>query len=135
MILPRPLEESDSMGVGQVPADKYWGLQTQRSLVNFAIGHDRMPQELIEAFAILKMAAAKTNAELGALPADKAEMIVGAAQRILNEDLSAHFSLKVWQTSSGTQTNMNVNEVIANMAIEAAGGEMGRKVQFTPTIM
>ena len=125
-------EEFDSMGVGQVPADKYWGLQTERSLQNFAIGNDKMPRELIEAFVILKQAAATTNVELGVLDADKAKLIVAAAQRILTEGLEDNFPLKVWQTGSGTQTNMNVNEVIANLAIESVGGVLGSKDPIHP---
>lgn len=110
--------EKDSMGSIEVPIDKYWGAQTQRSLSHFAIGRDIMPEEVINAFAILKKAAAITNHELGILEKDIADTIVTVADEILDGKLNEHFPLRVWQTGSGTQTNMNVNEVISNRAKE-----------------
>ncbi len=115
------------MGEVQVPADSYWGAQTQRSLQNFKIGGDRFPREMIRALGILKKAAAISNQELGALTPEKAQLIVRAADEVIAGALDAHFPLVVWQTGSGTQTNMNANEVIANRAIELAGGERGSK--------
>ena len=124
--------EKDTMGEVQVPADKYWGAQTQRSLENFKIGGQRMPLEVIRAFAVLKKAAALTNAELTDFPQEKADAIAKVCDEILAGDLDEHFPLVVWQTGSGTQSNMNVNEVIANRAIERAGGEMGSKTPVHP---
>ena len=124
--------ESDSHGPIEVPAHRYWGAQTQRSLHHFAIGEDRMPPELIRAFGVLKKAAALANLELGVLPEDKARLIVRAAEEIVAGALDEHFPLSVWQTGSGTQTNMNVNEVIANRAAELAGGTPGRKHPIHP---
>ncbi|RMG28227.1 MAG: class II fumarate hydratase [Bacteroidetes bacterium] len=124
--------ERDTMGEIRVPADKYWGAQTQRSLENFKIGGHKMPIEVIRAFGILKKAAALTNAELGVLPAEKAEVIARVCDEILAGKLDAHFPLVVWQTGSGTQSNMNVNEVIANRAIELLGGEIGSKTPIHP---
>ncbi|SRR5579883_57418 len=124
--------ESDSMGKVEVPADVYWGAQTQRSLHHFDIGYDIMPRELIVAFAILKKAAAMTNYELGLLPEDKMKLIVAAADEIIAGKFKDQFPLRIWQTGSGTQTNMNVNEVIANRAIEMAGGVMGSKKPIHP---
>src|SRR5437763_7153949 len=124
--------ESDSTGPIEVPADVYWGAQTARSLVHFNIGRDTMPVELIHAFGILKKAAALVNAELGKLPEEKARWIVAAAEEVIKGKLDDQFPLRVWQTGSGTQTNMNVNEVIANRAIELAGGEMGSKKPIHP---
>jgi fumarate hydratase class II len=124
--------ETDTMGAIKVPADHYWGAQTERSLHHFAIGNDRMPQELIRAFGILKKAAALVNCDLGKLPADKMELIGRAADDVIDGRLDKEFPLSVWQTGSGTQTNMNVNEVIANRAIELAGGEMGSKQPIHP---
>ncbi len=124
--------ERDTMGEMKVPADKYYGAQTARSLMNFKIGGETMPVELIRAFGILKKAAAMTNAELGILPQEKADLIVQAADEVIEGKLNDHFPLVVWQTGSGTQTNMNVNEVIANRAIEIAGGEMGSKDPIHP---
>jgi fumarate hydratase class II len=124
--------ETDSMGEIKVPTDKYYGAQTARSLMNFKIGGDRFPRELIRALGILKKAAALTNQELGILPADKADLIVKAADEVIEGKLDAHFPLVVWQTGSGTQTNMNANEVISNRAIELAGGEMGSKKPIHP---
>src|SRR5689334_9274311 len=114
--------ETDSMGPIDVPDARYWGAQTQRSLENFRIGDERMPRELIRALALIKKASAQVNRELGLLPAAKAERIVAAADEVIRGDLDGEFPLVVWQTGSGTQTNMNVNEVIANRAIELAGG-------------
>lgn len=124
--------ETDSMGEIEVPADHYWGAQTERSLHHFAIGEDRMPTELIRAFGILKKAAAQVNHDLGKLPEDKMDLIVRAADEVIAGKLNAEFPLRVWQTGSGTQTNMNVNEVISNRAIELAGGEMGSKKPIHP---
>src|ERR1043165_141004 len=124
--------ESDSMGQIEVPSNVYWGAQTQRSLIHFNIGRDRMPPELIRAFGILKKAAALVNHDLGKLPADKTEWIAQAADEVIAGKLDRHFPLRVWQTGSGTQTNMNVNEVIANRAIELAGGVMGSKRPIHP---
>jgi fumarate hydratase, class II len=124
--------ETDSMGEIQVPTDKYYGAQTARSLMNFKIGGERFPRELIKALGILKKAAALTNKELGILPADKADLIVKAADEVINGKLDEHFPLVVWQTGSGTQTNMNANEVISNRAIEMSGGVMGSKRPIHP---
>lgn len=124
--------ETDSMGPIEVPADKYWGAQTQRSLIHFNIGEDRMPREMIRALGILKKAAALVNYELGKLPEDKMKLIVRAADEVIEGKLDDHFPLRVWQTGSGTQTNMNANEVIANRAIELAGGELGSKKPIHP---
>jgi fumarate hydratase class II len=124
--------EKDTMGEIKVPADKYYGAQTARSLMNFKIGGDRFPRELIRALGILKKAAALTNKELGTLPADKADLIVKAADEVIEGKLDEHFPLVVWQTGSGTQTNMNANEVISNRAIEITGGEMGSKKPIHP---
>ncbi|MEM6960184.1 MAG: class II fumarate hydratase [Myxococcota bacterium] len=125
-------DETDSMGTVQVPADSYYGAQTMRSRQNFAIGDERMPKPLLVAFGILKKAAARTNASLGTLPADLAELISRAADEVIDGTLDAHFPLVVWQTGSGTQSNMNVNEVIANRAIEMAGGQLGSKSPVHP---
>lgn len=119
--------EKDSMGTIQVPADKYWGAQTQRSLHHFAIGQDKMPLEVVHAFGVLKKAAAITNQQLGLLSEDKMKAITAAADEIIEGKLDAHFPLHVWQTGSGTQSNMNVNEVIANRATEILGGTLGEK--------
>jgi fumarate hydratase class II len=124
--------ESDTMGTVEVPADKYYGAQTARSLMHFAIGTERMPRELLRAFGILKKAAAIVNAELGLLSPDKRDLIVRAADEVIAGALDEHFPLSVWQTGSGTQTNMNVNEVIANRAIELAGGVLGSKTPIHP---
>ncbi|MDE3243501.1 MAG: class II fumarate hydratase [Nitrospirota bacterium] len=125
-------KETDSMGAIEVPSDRYWGAQTQRSLHHFDIGHDVMPRELIRAFGILKLAAAEVNRDLGKLPADKAKLVVAAAQEVIEGKLDDHFPLRIWQTGSGTQTNMNANEVISNRAIELAGGKMGSKDPIHP---
>src|SRR5258706_8518553 len=124
--------ESDSMGKIEVPANVYWGAQTQRSLLHFNIGRDTMPPELIRAFGILKKACALVNQDLGKLPAEKAKLTVQAADEVIAGKLDDQFPLRVWQTGSGTQTNMNVNEVISNRAIEIAGGEMGSKKPIHP---
>ena len=124
--------ESDSMGKIDVPADRYYGAQTARSLIHFAIGKDTMPAELIRAFGILKKAAALVNRDLGKLPAEKATLIAQAADEIISGKLNDHFPLRIWQTGSGTQTNMNVNEVISNRAIQIARGEMGTKKPIHP---
>ena len=124
--------ETDTMGEIKVPSDKYYGAQTARSLMNFKIGTEKMPPELIRALGILKKAAALTNQELGMLPNEKAELIVKAADEVIEGKLNEHFPLVVWQTGSGTQTNMNTNEVISNRAIEIAGGEMGSKKPIHP---
>jgi fumarate hydratase, class II len=124
--------ESDSMGEIEVPADTYWGAQTQRSLVHFNIGDDKMPREMIRALGILKKAAAQVNHDLGKLPADKAKLIAQAADEVIAGKLDEHFPLRIWQTGSGTQTNMNANEVISNRAIEIAGGVMGSKKPIHP---
>ena len=120
------------MGPIDVPADRYWGAQTQRSLHHFSIGEDRMPVEVVRAFGILKKAAAQANLELGVLPKEKADLIIAAAEEVIDGKLDDHFPLFVWQTGSGTQSNMNANEVIANRAIEMAGGEMGSKEPIHP---
>ncbi|AHE68338.1 class II fumarate hydratase [Legionella oakridgensis] len=124
--------EVDSMGEILVPADKYWGAQTERSLHHFNIGGDIMPQEVMHAFGILKKAAALTNLELGKLSEDKAKLITQAAEEVSEGKLDEHFPLRVWQTGSGTQSNMNVNEVISNRAIEIAGGLLGSKTPIHP---
>jgi fumarate hydratase class II len=126
--------ESDSMGTIEVPADRYWGAQTERSLHHFSIGGptERMPVEVVRAFGILKKAAALVNRELGKLPPDKADLIVAAADEIVAGELDDHFPLFVWQTGSGTQSNMNANEVISNRAIELAGGRLGSKTPIHP---
>ncbi|HTZ08580.1 MAG TPA: class II fumarate hydratase [Acidimicrobiales bacterium] len=124
--------ETDSMGPIEVPADRYWGAQTARSLVHFSIGADTMPRSVVRAIGILKEASALTNAELGKLDPALADLIVRAAREVTEGVLDDHFPLRVWQTGSGTQTNMNANEVIANRAIELAGGELGSKQPVHP---
>ena len=124
--------ESDSMGAVEVPADKYWGAQTQRSKQNFRIGGERIPLEIIHAFGVLKKAAALTNRALDNLEPEIAELVVKASDEVIEGKLDDHFPLVVWQTGSGTQSNMNVNEVIANRAIEMVGGEMGSKKPVHP---
>ncbi|MFA8344064.1 MAG: class II fumarate hydratase [Rhodothermaceae bacterium] len=124
--------ETDTMGELKVPADKYYGAQTARSLMNFKIGYEKMPRELIRALGVLKKAAAMANSKLGILPAEKADLIVKAANEVIEGKLDEHFPLVVWQTGSGTQTNMNTNEVIANRAIEIAGGVLGSKDPIHP---
>jgi len=124
--------ESDTMGTIEVPSDRYWGAQTQRSLHHFEIGTDTMPVALIKAFGILKLASALTNNDLGKLSDEKAALIERAAREVIDGTLAGEFPLRIWQTGSGTQTNMNVNEVISNRAIEMAGGEMGSKKPIHP---
>ena len=124
--------ESDSMGDVAVPADRYWGAQTQRSLQNFRIGQDHFPREMIRALGVVKKAAALTNQELGSLEAGITDLIVEAATEVMDGKFDDHFPLVVWQTGSGTQSNMNVNEVISNRAIEQAGGSMGSKDPVHP---
>ena len=124
--------ESDSFGSLEVPADRYWGAQTQRSLQNFKIGADRMPPPLIRAYGIVKKAAAIINAELGKLEPELCDAIARAADEVIDGKLADHFPLVVWQTGSGTQTNMNTNEVIANRAIELLGGTLGSKTPVHP---
>ena len=124
--------ESDSMGKIEVPVDRYYGAQTARSLIHFAIGKDTMPPELIRAFGILKKAAALVNRDLGKLSEEKANLIVQAADEVIAGKLQEHFPLRIWQTGSGTQTNMNVNEVISNRAISIAGGVLGSKKPIHP---
>jgi len=124
--------ESDTMGEIEVAADRYWGAQTERSLHHFAIGHDTMPPALIRAFGVLKLASAQVNQALGKLDAEKADLIERAAGEVIDGTLMDEFPLRIWQTGSGTQTNMNVNEVISNRAIELAGGVLGSKVPVHP---
>lgn len=124
--------ETDSMGEIEVPADRYWGAQTQRSLHHFSIGADHFPRPMIRALGILKKAAAMANGALGQLPEDTVALIRRAADEVIAGDLDDHFPLFVWQTGSGTQTNMNTNEVIANRAIELAGGTVGSKTPIHP---
>ena len=124
--------ETDSMGTIAVERDRYWGAQTQRSLMYFAIGQDKMPTELIRAFGILKKAAAIVNQNLGKLPPEKADLIIQAANEVIDGKLNDHFPLSVWQTGSGTQTNMNANEVISNRAIDLANGILGSKDPVHP---
>ncbi|MBR31368.1 MAG: fumarate hydratase, class II [Spirochaetaceae bacterium] len=124
--------EKDTMGEIEVQSDRYWGAQTQRSLTNFKIGNDRFPREMIRALGILKKSAALTNQALGNLPDEITQLIVKAADEVIEGKLDDHFPLVVWQTGSGTQTNMNSNEVISNRAIEIAGGTMGSKDPVHP---
>jgi fumarate hydratase, class II len=126
--------ESDTMGQVEVPADRYWGAQTQRSIQNFPIGVERfrMSKSIVRALGVLKMGAALANSELGELPSDVADLIVRAAREVADNRLDDHFPLVVFQTGSGTQSNMNANEVISNRAIEMAGGEMGSKQPVHP---
>src|SRR5438552_5753218 len=124
--------ETDSFGPIDVPADRYWGAQTERSRQNFRIGQDRMPMALVHALGIVKLAAAQTNRELGLLDARRTTAVTRAAREVIEGKLDDHFPLVVWQTGSGTQTNMNVNEVIANRANELLGGELGAKRPVHP---
>lgn len=124
--------ESDTMGTIEVPSDRYYGAQTARSLHHFAIGIERMPRELIRALGVLKKAAAAVNRDLGTLSEEKYQLIASAADEVISGVLDDHFPLSVWQTGSGTQTNMNTNEVISNRAIELAGGVMGSKKPVHP---
>jgi fumarate hydratase class II len=120
------------MGAIEVANDRYWGAQTQRSIHHFSIGFDRMPRSVVRAFGILKKAAAEVNRDLGKLPPEKARLIVAAADEVIAGTLDDHFPLRIWQTGSGTQTNMNANEVISNRAIEMAGGVRGSKKPIHP---
>ncbi|MCX8054570.1 MAG: class II fumarate hydratase [Ignavibacteria bacterium] len=124
--------EKDTMGEIEVPNEFYYGAQSARSLIHFAIGTEKMPRPIIRAMGILKKAAALVNSDLGILPKEKAELIVKAADEVIEGKLDAHFPLSIWQTGSGTQTNMNTNEVISNRAIEIAGGELGSKKPVHP---
>jgi fumarate hydratase, class II len=124
--------ETDSFGPIEVPSDRYWGAQTERSRQNFRIGHDRMPMPIVRALGIVKLASAETNRELGLLDQRRARAIVRAAREVIDGKLDDHFPLVVWQTGSGTQTNMNLNEVIANRASELLGGQLGAKKPVHP---
>src|SRR5438477_2882682 len=124
--------ETDSMGAIEVPNDRYYGAQTARSLIHFKIGPDKMPRSIIRAMGLLKRAAAEVNRDLGKLSQSDAALIVQAAEEVVEGKLDGHFPLSVWQTGSGTQTNMNANEVIANRAIELAGGRLGSKNPIHP---
>src|SRR3954451_24678185 len=124
--------ETDSFGPIEVPADRYWGAQTERSRQNFRIGGDRMPLAIIHALGIVKLAATQTNHVLGLIDERRADAIMRAAREVIDGKLDDHFPLVVWQTGSGTQTNMNVNEVIANRANELLGGELGAKSPVHP---
>ena len=124
--------ETDSMGEIKVPANCYYGAQTARSLIHFDIGLETMPREIIRAMGILKKASAIVNTKLGLLPDNKKKLIVQAADEVIDGKLDIHFPLRVWQTGSGTQSNMNSNEVIANRAIEIFGGAMGSKTPVHP---
>ena len=125
--------ETDSFGSIEVPADKYWGAQAQRSLGNFKIGWERQPKAIVRALGIVKRAAAETNMALDRLDPKIGKAIVAAAQEVIEGKLDEHFPLVIWQTGSGTQSNMNANEVISNRAIEILGGEMGSKKPVHPT--
>src|SRR5215468_2480628 len=123
----RTRTETDSMGAIEVPDDRYWGAQTQRSLEHFKIGGERFPREMIRALGLIKKACALVNQDLGLLDAERARAIAEAADEVIAGTLDDHFPLVVWQTGSGTQTNMNANEVIGNRAIEILGGQLGSK--------
>src|SRR6476660_8245903 len=129
---PASRTETDSFGPIEVPADRYWGAQTERSRQNFRIGHDRMPTAIVHALGIVKLAAAQTNRELRLLDARRATAITHATREVIEGKLDDHFPLVVWQTGSGTQTNMNLNEVIANRANQMLGGERGAKSPVHP---
>src|SRR5688500_10332064 len=124
--------ETDTFGSIDVPADRYWGAQTQRSRQNFRIGTERMPQPLVRALSIVKLAAAETNQKLGLLDRRRATAIARAAREVIDGKLDGNFPLVVWQTGSGTQSNMNLNEVISNRAIELLGGKLGSKAPVHP---
>src|SRR5260370_10765926 len=124
--------ESDSMGSIEVPAEHYWGAQTQRSLIHFSIGDDHMPKAVYHAYGYVKKAAAIINAQAGKLPQDKANLICQVTDEVIAGKLDSEFPLYVWQTGSGTQSNMNVNEVISNRAIQLAGGTLGSKTPIHP---
>ncbi|HXP51493.1 MAG TPA: lyase family protein, partial [Bacteroidia bacterium] len=125
-------KESDSLGEVEVPADRYWGAQTQRSLIHFSIGHDQMPKEVYHAYGYVKKAAALVNASTGRLTRWKADLIARVADEVIASKLDSEFPLYVWQTGSGTQSNMNVNEVISNRAIQLTGGTLGSKNPIHP---
>src|SRR6202790_97884 len=129
---PATRSETDSFGPIEVAADRYWGAQTERSRQNFRIGHDRMPIDIIHALGIVKLAAAETNRELGLIDQRRARAIIRAAREVIDGKLDDDFPLVVWQTGSGTQTNMNLNEVIANRANELLGGKLGAKSPVHP---
>src|ERR1700749_2322441 len=129
---PATRSETDSFGPIEVPADRYWGAQTERSKHNFRIGHDRMPMPIIRALGMVKLAAAQTNRELGLLDQRRAGAIIRAAREVIDCQFDDHFPLVVWQTGSGTQTNMNLNEVIANRPSELLGGKLGTKAPVHP---
>src|SRR4051794_22887530 len=131
-IMAKTRTETDTFGPIDVPAEKYWGAQTQRSLQNFRIGEERMPPPLIHALGLVKRAAAEVNQSLGILDRKRGGAIVRAAQEVIEGQLDEHFPLVVWQTGSGTQTNMNLNEVIANRANELLGGKRGAKAPVHP---
>src|SRR5215475_15030632 len=124
--------EFDSMGQVKVPAEHLWGAQTQRSLIHFSIGNDRMPIEVYHAYGYVKKAAALVNEQLGRLPKDKAKLIVKSADEVIAGKLDDNFPLYVWQTGSGTQSNMNINEVISNRAIQLLGGRLGTQKPIGP---
>ena len=124
--------ESDSMGTIEVPAEHYWGAQTQRSLIHFSIGDDHMPKAVYHAYGYVKKAAAIVNAQVGKLPREKADLISKVADEVIAGKLDSEFPLYVWQTGSGTQSNMNVNEVISNRAIQLVGGRLGSKEPIHP---
>jgi fumarate hydratase class II len=124
--------ESDSLGEIEVPADHYWGAQTQRSLIHFSIGDDRMPKAVYHAYGYIKKAAAHVNGRAGRLPRWKADLIARVAEEVIDGRLDSEFPLYVWQTGSGTQSNMNVNEVISNRAIQLLGGRLGSKDPVHP---
>ena len=124
--------ETDSFGPIEVPADRYWGAQTQRSIQNFPIGWERQPIAIVRALGYIKQACAEANKARGAIPADLADAVIAAAAEVAAGKLDDHFPLVVWQTGSGTQTNMNANEVISNRAIEMLGGVMGSKKPVHP---
>ena len=125
-------KEKDSLGIVEVPANHYWGAQTQRSLQNFSIGNEIIPKEVITALALIKKSAAKVNSDFGKIDSDIALAIIEAADEILNDHHINEFPLSVWQTGSGTQTNMNMNEVLANRACEIMGGRKGDKSLVHP---
>src|SRR6056300_1788027 len=124
--------ESGSFGPLEVPADRYWGAQTQRSLMNFPIGWEKQPVAIVRALGVIKRACAEANKASGKLPADLADAMITAAQEVIDGKLDDHFPLVVWQTGSGTQSNMNANEVISNRAIEILGGVIGSKTPVHP---
>src|SRR5262249_34990430 len=130
--MPKTRSETDTFGPIEVPADRYWGAQTERSRQNFRIGEERMPVALVRALALIKRAAAEVNRDLGLLDSRRAKAIVRAATEVTEGKLDEHFPLVVWQTGSGTQTNMNVNEVIAARANELLGGKPGDKAPVHP---